>query len=95
MIHGGSGVGSANADVVQAAVVAEGDLALSVDSVVSDALVGSCGGPGRGGFGPGLVGRGGGSPVQGSVGAGVVVLVAPGVEQGLQLSNGGGLGLFA
>jgi len=52
------------------AVVAEGDFALCVDPVVSDAVMGSGGVAGRGGFGPGLVGRGGGPPVQGSVGAG-------------------------
>ena len=54
----GLGVGSADADVVQAAVDAQGDGAGLVDAVVADALVG-VGGPataGRGGFGAGLVG---------------------------------------
>ena len=36
----GSGVGSADADVVQAAVVAEGDAAGLVDPVVADSVVG-------------------------------------------------------
>jgi hypothetical protein len=38
---GGLGVGSADADVVEAAVVAEGDGAGLVDAVVADAVVGS------------------------------------------------------
>jgi len=36
---GGSGVGSADADVEESASVAEGDLALVVDDVVADAVV--------------------------------------------------------
>ena len=36
----GSGVGSADADVAESAVVAEGDAAGCVDAVVSDAVVG-------------------------------------------------------
>jgi hypothetical protein len=57
---GGSGVGSADTDVVEAAVDPQGDLAVGVDAVVPDAVVGvvACGGSG---FGAGLVGdsRGG------------------------------------
>jgi hypothetical protein len=49
---GGSGVGSADADVVEAAVDPQGDLAVGVDAVAPDAVVGvvvaACG---RGGFG--------------------------------------------
>jgi hypothetical protein len=42
--HGGSGVGSADADVVESAVDAQGDGAGVVDLVVADAVVG-VGGP--------------------------------------------------
>ena len=54
----GSGVGSADADVVEVAVVAEGDFAGFVDAVVADAelavgVVVGCG------FGSGGVGDGG------------------------------------
>jgi hypothetical protein len=49
---GGSGVGSADADVVEAAVDPQGDLAVGVDAVVPDAVVGvvvtACGGRGLG-----------------------------------------------
>jgi hypothetical protein len=34
---GGSGVGSSDADVVQAAVVAEGEFAVAVDQIVANA----------------------------------------------------------
>ena len=66
---GGSGVGSADADVVESAVDAEGDDAGVVDAVVADAVVvvaGSVGG--RGCFWSGLVGGG-----RGLDGAGCVV----------------------
>src|SRR5579875_2860261 len=39
-VDGGPGVGSADADVVEAAVVAEGELAVGVDAVGADAVVG-------------------------------------------------------
>ena len=58
----GSGVGPADADVVELAVVAEGDAAGVVDDVAADAVVGV--GPavaGRG-LGAGGVGGGGGGP---------------------------------
>ena len=59
----GSGVFSADSDVVEATVVSERDLAGVVDPVVSDSVVGArCGGF-RGGFGAGLVDRGGRGPV--------------------------------
>jgi hypothetical protein len=55
----GSGVGSADADVVQPAVVAQGDHAGVVDAVVADPLVGGWGvGGRRGGLGSGGVGGG-------------------------------------
>jgi hypothetical protein len=54
----GPGVGAADADVVKASLVAEGDEAGGVDPVGSDAVVG-VGGPVAGdGFGPGGVGGG-------------------------------------
>ncbi len=52
---GGSCELAADADVVQDAVVAEGDFAGDVDAVVSDAVVGG-GGAGGGGLGSGGVG---------------------------------------
>lgn len=57
--------GSADADVVQLAVVAQGDLALGVDLVVADAEVGARGGrAGRPGLDPGAVGLQGRAPSQ-------------------------------
>ena len=59
----GSGVFSADADVVQAAVVAQRDLAGGVDAVVADPVVnGTVGGCGSG-FGTGLVDGCWGGPV--------------------------------
>ena len=51
----GSGVGPADADVVEAAVVAEGDAAGGVDDVAADAVVGVGVAVAGGGFGPGGV----------------------------------------
>jgi hypothetical protein len=82
---GGSGVGSADADVVELAVDPQGDGAGVVDLVVADAVVG-VGGPVGGwcGFRACCVGgRGGGVVGQGPVGAPAVVLVLEPVEQGL------------
>jgi hypothetical protein len=56
---GGSGVGSSDADVMKAAVVAEGDFAVGIDAVAADAVVGVVVAAGGCGFGPGLVGGGG------------------------------------
>ena len=57
---GGSGVGSADADVVQATVVAQGDYAGGIDAVGAYPLVGVGGVVRRrGGFGAGGVGDGG------------------------------------
>ena len=56
--------GPADADVVEASGSAEGDAAV-VDFVGADAVVGSVRGFGAWcGFGPGLIGRGWGAPVQ-------------------------------
>jgi hypothetical protein len=86
-------VGSADADVVEAAVDPQGDLAVGVDAVVPDALVGvAVAAAGGGGLGAGLVGHGRGRPAgQGPVRAAVVVLVGERVEPGLQLGVGAGL----
>jgi hypothetical protein len=59
----GSGVGAADADVVEAAAVAEGDFAGGIDAVGADPVVGVGGPVAGGGFGPGGVGGGGGGPV--------------------------------
>jgi hypothetical protein len=86
-------VGSADADVVEAAVDPQGEAAVGVDAVVPDALVGVVvAAAGGGGLGAGLVGHGRGRPAgQGPVRAAVVVLVGERVEQGLQLRDGAGL----
>ena len=61
---GGAVPGPADADVVEASGSAEGDAAV-VDFVGADAVVGSVRGFGAWcGFGPGLIGRGWGAPVQ-------------------------------
>ena len=89
---GGSGVGSADADVVQPARVAEGQCAAGIDDVAAD--------PGLrfsfccgwwAGFGSGLVGGGWGEPVQGAVWPALVVVGNEGVAEGLQLGDGLGL----
>jgi hypothetical protein len=89
----GSGVGSAGADVVELAAVAQGDVAVGVEPVGADAVVGVGGAVAGGGFGPGVVDGGGGGLVgQGPVWPLVVVDGGEGVEEGLQLGEGGGLG---
>ena len=83
--HGGSGVGSSYADVVQATVVSQGQFAVGIDDVVADSVVavvvavdGGCG------FGKGLVGGRWGALVrEGSVGPVVVVVVDEDVDEGL------------
>ena len=85
-------VGAADADGVEGAAVAQGDLAV-VDLVGPHPGVGSVWGfGGGGGFGPVGVGRGGGASVQGAVGPVVVVLAPEGVEEGLQVGQGRWLG---
>jgi hypothetical protein len=59
----GSGVGPADADVVELAGVAEGDAAGLVDGVGADAVVGVGGAVAGCGFGPCCVGGGGGGLV--------------------------------
>ena len=89
----GSGMGSADAEVVQPAGDAQGDAAAVVDAVVPDPVVG-VGIAAGGGLGlgeGGIDGRGGGPVRQGPVRPAMVVLVGERVEQGLQLRDGAGL----
>ncbi|MGW1341394.1 hypothetical protein ACWCOV_10105 [Kribbella sp. NPDC002412] len=82
----GSGVGSADADVVESAVGSEGDHAGVIDAVGADAVV-DLAGPirGRGGLGAGGVGGGRGGVVrQGPVRAAAIVFVDELVEQDLE-----------
>jgi hypothetical protein len=92
----GSGVGPADADVVQTAVDAQGDASAGVEPVGADAVVGVGGPVAWGGFGPGGVGGGrGGAVGQGAVRPLVVIDGGEGVQEGLQLgevSGPGGLG---
>jgi hypothetical protein len=88
-----AGVGTTYADVVQPAVVAQGDDSGGVDFVGANAVVPwrclcrcwLCGD----GFGAGGVGGGWGFAANGPVGSGVVVVVGEGVELGLQLGDRG------
>ena len=85
----GVGVGSSGAEVVQAAAVAQGEFAELVDDVVTDAEVrgGLAGGMG---FGSSEVGLFGGDLAGvGAVASLGVVDDAEGVEQGLEISDGG------
>ena len=92
--YGGVFVGSADADVVESAVVAECDGACFVDAVVADSEVdvgavvfGGC-------FGEPVVDGGWGCAAEGSVGPVVVVGVGEFVEEALELVEvvGSGLG---
>jgi hypothetical protein len=88
------GVVSADADVVEASVGAEGDDAGFVDGVAVDAVVGVVLAVGGGaGFGVGGVDRGGGGVVrERAVGAVVDVGGREGVELGLEGFEGAGVG---
>jgi hypothetical protein len=59
------GAGPADADVVEAAGVAEGEFAVGVDAVGADPA-GVAGGLAGSGFGPGGIGGGGGGPATGA-----------------------------
>jgi hypothetical protein len=88
----GSGVGSADADGVELALVAQGDFAGLVDAVAAQPLVSLKIVLARFGLRAGLVGGGGGGvPGQGPVWPAVVVLVDEGVDQRLELSEVGRL----
>ena len=70
----GAGKSGAEADVVQPAVVAEGDAAAGVDLVLPDPVVGGDDRAGGDGFGSGRIRLGGGASAQRAVGPdGVVV----------------------
>ena len=87
----GAGVASADADVVEPAVVAQGEHAAGVDLVVTDAVMGVVQGQaGRDGLGPGLVGLDRGAPAKGAVGPLGVVVQPELVQLGLQLGHGAG-----
>lgn len=90
-----SDVGSSDSDVVQFAVVSQGDYACFVDLVGADSVVGvvdSVCGVG-GGFGAGLIGSGrGAAALEGAVGSLGVVLIAEAIQQCLELGQGRGLG---
>ena len=68
-------VGSADADVVESAVVADGDGACFVDAVVSDSEMGCVACLARFGFGEPVVDGGGCGASEGSVGSVVVVVM--------------------
>ena len=89
----GSCVGSSDADVVESAVVSQGHHACFVDAVGAHPVVDLSGDEGAGGgFGSGRVGGVRGRAVrQRSVGPVLVVVLAEGVDQGLQLGDGRGL----
>jgi hypothetical protein len=85
---GGSGVGSSEADVVESAVVAEGDAAGGVDAVAADAPVVVVAAVAGAGFGSGPVDDAGWGVVgQGPVGSLLVVEGDEGVDQVLQLED--------
>jgi hypothetical protein len=89
---GGPGVFGAGADVVEFPADPEGELAGRVGPVGADAVVGVGGAVAGLGFRAGGVGGGGRGPVrQGAVRAAGVVDDGERVEQGLQISQGGGL----
>jgi hypothetical protein len=60
----GPGVGPADADVVELAVVAEGEFAVGVDAVGANPVVAAGGLVAGGGFVPGRIGGGGGGTVR-------------------------------
>ena len=91
----GSGVGAADADVVEAAAGAEREVAGFADFVVADAVVGVGAAVAGDGFGPGVIGGGGGGLLgQGPVRPVVVIGAGEGVQESLQLADGGGLGVL-
>jgi hypothetical protein len=85
----GSAVGGAESDVVESAVVAQGDGAAGVDGVVADPVVGGDFDPGGDRFGSGGIGLGRGAPVQCAVGSDGVVVAGEPVELALQSAQGG------
>ena len=93
---GFAGVAAAEADVVQAAVVAQGQLAVGIDPVVPDAVVPADQRGGAGcGFGAGWVGLLRGLAVLDPVRATRCCSSRGGVERALQLGQGAGAGSVA
>jgi hypothetical protein len=90
---GGSGVGPADAEVEEAALVAEGDLAFVVDDVAADTVVVVEFAAGGGsGLGQGVVdGSRGGAVGQGAVRALLVVEAGEEIEERVELVEGGRL----
>jgi hypothetical protein len=89
----GSGVGPADADVVQPAAGGQGDGPGGVDAVGPDAVVGVAGPVAGRGLRPGLAGgRWSGPAGQGLVRAALVVLVRESIQQLLELGDGDRLG---
>ena len=82
-------VSDADAQVVHAAGAADADLAAGVDVVVAQPVVAVRGGGGPG-FGPGPVGLARGGALHCPAGAVLVVVLAEGVELGLEAGQGGG-----
>ena len=81
---GCAGVAATETDVVEPAVVPQGQLAVRVDLVAADGEVAvDQRDAGRDGLGPGGVGLGGGAPAHGAVQSDGVVVAAEGVELGL------------
>jgi hypothetical protein len=90
-----AGVFAAESDVVEPAVVANGDLAVAVDAVVADAVAVDGGGrEPRLGFGARLEGVDWGSPCDRAVRPLGVVVVDESVEVGLETADGGRRVLF-
>jgi len=90
----GWGVGSADAGVVELAVVAEGELAVGVGAVGADPVVAGGAGLARDGLRPGVAGDSRGLAVrQGPVRAAGGVVAGEGVQPGLELGDGDGPGL--
>lgn len=89
----GAGEAGAETDVVEPAVVSQGDRATSVDLVVPDPVVGGNDRSGRDGLGPGGVGLGRGAAVQGPVRPDGVVVGLEAVQLVLQPGDGGGRGV--
>ena len=91
----GSGVGPADADVLELSAVAQGDDAVGADAVAADPVVGVGVAGAGGGFGPGGAGGGGGGLVrQGPVRALVVVAAREGVQEGLEGGEADRLGVL-
>jgi len=85
-----AGVAVAEADVVESAAVADGDVAGLGDFVVADPVAGDVDhGAGGDGFDAGLVDVGGGAPLERAVGSGLVVVGGEAVEDDLELLAGG------